>query len=751
MKSPPTVLSRSTSTEPLSNSCSWTDALGDHSVSVQLGGGISPGLVITNGQLSSLQASVSTDFDLFGVHIVAKSLSVAYVATNQEFDIFGGLSVETKFITFDSTLGSEQNPGLKIVKGQLASMNLSVTGGFSLFGITVSANGLTITYDASMHQLELSGGVMLDFNSEIQAAASLSQGGLLIDTTTGALSIDATNGLEVTADVEVAGILAIKDLDISYQNTAAGVDFSARGTVSLPGGYSVSLTQLDITDSQLTDIGVQLQGSIPLGDTGFYLNSLSGAVHHLNDLKNLEVDASATISFGKTISVPNIPDVISAGDYSLIQATGSIVVDAHHLDLTGSVILVGGLLGEGSASMDLNWQQGLYQVTLDHYSMYAGTFTFSGNLGITNQGDMTLKATADVRTPNVPLLPSIIRNKELGQVNFYVQVRPEDPNPTDLYFAAWTSLLGNANLTYGFSIDFHGDITLLNGKAIQNLGATNSNTSTNAPSTYSQSYTAPNSQATVFEFTASSTAFENALNYLNLPTEVIPDERDEGTEAGAITYVSTTYYLSHPATVGDLSFYVYDSQNNAMGSGQFTMDGDFQYTPVNNSPIVATSAVLENGVLRLDWNQDPGTTYIEATYSYSSAAYFQVTQPTANGNVIQQFTIDPTSSNGTGTGAQIGSTIDDRVFYVTPNPANTTGQFQVELVTPKPLPAGTRPRSPSHRFIPPPTVSVTSDTAVQSDGSLFVAMLARTETPPGECPSRFRSTTAIPRTRPTEC
>ncbi len=167
-----------------------------NTVSLMLGGGISPGLVISGGQLQSFEASVTGGFNLMGIQINATNLSVAYVApTNgnpEQIAVFGEVDITSKFLNFDTTLGTEANPGIDIVGGTLQSLNITVTGGFSLFGVNVSANGLTIQYSSSTvtggdPELEISGGVMVDFNSSIQAAASISNGGLLIDPTTGAL------------------------------------------------------------------------------------------------------------------------------------------------------------------------------------------------------------------------------------------------------------------------------------------------------------------------------------------------------------------------------------------------------------------------------------------------------------------------------------------------------------------------------------------------------------------------------------
>ena len=161
----------------------------DHTIGLTLGGNSSPGLVITNGTLTSLEASITGDINLLGITIQAQQLGINYVAANNEFDLFGGVSIQTSFATFSTTLGTEQDPGLSIVNGQLQNLNITVDGGFSLDGINISANGVMIQYAASTNELDLAGGVMVDLSSAVQISASIGGGGLLINPSTGSLSI----------------------------------------------------------------------------------------------------------------------------------------------------------------------------------------------------------------------------------------------------------------------------------------------------------------------------------------------------------------------------------------------------------------------------------------------------------------------------------------------------------------------------------------------------------------------------------
>ena len=270
----------------------------DHStVRITLGNGSDSdpgGLVISNGQLESLQASVTGGFDLLGIDLQANGLGVDYMAANTdgnsqaEFAMYGGVSITSSFLNFSTTLGTAAAPGLVLEGSTLESLDITVNGGFSLFGFQVQANGLSVQYANS--ELELSGGIMLDFTSAFEVGAAISQGGLFINTSTGALSIPST-GLQISASATL-GPFSIQDLMISFSQGSGGINFSASGDVDLPGGIDVDLTQLVIQNGQLVDIGVAESVPVPIGDTGFFLDSLSGSLDNLNNISQLEVSAS---------------------------------------------------------------------------------------------------------------------------------------------------------------------------------------------------------------------------------------------------------------------------------------------------------------------------------------------------------------------------------------------------------------------------------------------------------------------------
>ncbi len=515
------------------------------SVTVDLGGETldgktsTAGLVIENGVLEKLDAAVTSNFDLLGVDFQTNSLGFEY-QSDGNFAIYGGVSLSSSFLNFSTTLGTEHSPGLVIDGGSLQSLDISVSGGFSLFGFQVQANGLSIQYSNS--ELELSGGIMLDFTSVFEVSAGISQGGLFINTQTGALSIPST-GLQITASAAL-GPFSIQNLEISFSNGPSGVNFSASGAVDLPGGIDVDLTQLVVQNGQLDDIGISVTAPIPIGDTGFFIDSLSGSLDNLNNISQLVVSASAQISFGDPIPVPSLGPIFAGGNFYLVEATGSITVSASELDLSGSVSLLGGLLGQGSASLDLDWETGVYSVSGNGFSMYDGIFDFGGTLTITSSGDITLLAMASVNVP--PQIP-FIGGDSLGSVNFFLQYQVGGNSSQDVA-AAWTTFsILSYSFTIGFEVDFSGNVSVINGNDVAALTATVAANS-GSPYFYQDNLTIPSNSGGAVADGAQIAISSPSLDSTYLYTSVIND-----TEAGLIGSAGNATYSSFSLAHSDVS------------------------------------------------------------------------------------------------------------------------------------------------------------------------------------------------------
>src|SRR5207244_3495785 len=82
------------------------------------------GLVIQDGVLQSLNASITADFTVAGLHIDVDHLTVAYDHARNNFSLAGSLGVTFAGHTFGATLGDATHPGIVIEGGALKSLNI---------------------------------------------------------------------------------------------------------------------------------------------------------------------------------------------------------------------------------------------------------------------------------------------------------------------------------------------------------------------------------------------------------------------------------------------------------------------------------------------------------------------------------------------------------------------------------------------------------------------------------------------------
>jgi pimeloyl-ACP methyl ester carboxylesterase len=449
-----------------------TFAVAGSTISVSFGGGDTGGLVLVNGQLQSLTMTVTADIDLKGLNFGARDLTIGYDRLAGRFvmsgDLFlstGGASPTLNRLT--ASLGNASSPGLVIVNGELESMNIAVSGSFNLFGVTLTAESLSVQYSRSTGILQLQGGVAVQLSNIIRGSVSLPNGGIVINTQTGQVEV---NGLRLEFDVQL-GAFRIDDLFVEYTRSTNGqISISAGGVVTLPGGIAIG-GQFSIANGRFSSVSLTYDAGsslgIALGNTGLYLTKLGGSLRNLDNISQLTVTASAEVTFAKSIN-------FLGQTGKLFVATGTLTVSPQALSIRGDVALIAikgpndtsyrGLLGEGSVELNLDWTRGIYRASVTDLPIW-GFFTLSGSFTFTETGDVTIRGEVEVAVPSV--IP-VIGGMTLGGAGFYFQVRPNTTH-TDDFAAAWVDLgfLGQ----YGFKVDFNGDFFFLDSEDIEALGS----------------------------------------------------------------------------------------------------------------------------------------------------------------------------------------------------------------------------------------------------------------------------------------
>lgn len=409
------------------------------------------GLVLQGGKLASLTGSVIGHVKVLGLDIQANNLGVSYNPSTSTVAVFGGLSLTVgsgdMVNGISATLGDSSKPGLQIVSGTVQSIDVTVNGNFSILGVTVAPKNLEVKYQNG-GLLQFTGGLEIKLSSVFDATATLTDGGMTIDTSSGAVHI---NSIEATMDATL-GSYGIKGLDIKYTHDDNGNPmWAAAGHVVFPAGFAVD-GSLVIASGHVDSITLTYDAGntsgIPIGDTAAFITHLGGSVSNLTDPSNLTVGGSLSVTYGKKITV-------LGQTVALFDASGSFTVSAKELDVTGTCNVAAGLLGSGTATAKLDWADGVYQVSVNPLKLYADAFELGGTVTFTSDGSLSLDVTGKAQIP--PLLP-VVGGKTLASAELDFNYSPvaSSSSPNGLTVTATITGIG----TVKFTEDFNGTTTL---------------------------------------------------------------------------------------------------------------------------------------------------------------------------------------------------------------------------------------------------------------------------------------------------
>jgi hypothetical protein len=407
-----------------------------------------PGIVIQNGHLASLDASVSGQLTLGGASLSTTGptgLAFHYVKDSDQFGMYGGLklSIPTGETTqvIAAQLGSMSNPGLVLVDGQLTQINMGLSGSFDVNGLHLTvptANPVNVQWQKADNTFLISGTLIVDFQV-FQMTVGLGNAtnpGLKI--VNGKFAVD---NVKFELDNATLGPVTLKQLVVSYTADGNSYDLGISGQVGLPGGYTVG-GALDLVQGRLHDIALSFKSTegIPVGDTGLFLTELSGSVSNIDNPGSIVVTAHAAFTYGETFT-------LFGQQVKLFRAEGDVTADANELILAGSVQVGaystdGGntwnaVAGSGDAKVTLDWGDHLYSLHLDVNGLF-GFIDLSGDLTFNVGQEIKFLATADVVIP--PQVPFIGGDKIAGIGFYFDHVFAHDSLSASTTIAAWVDV-----------------------------------------------------------------------------------------------------------------------------------------------------------------------------------------------------------------------------------------------------------------------------------------------------------------------
>ncbi len=408
-----------------------------------------PGLTIVNGQLSEFNLGVSANFSLFDLQCNVQDLTFQYETLNGNTDyvLYGSLSVAVSGNTMSATLGTSTDAGLIIQNGVVEQINMSISGSFQISGFPFDIDDAGLYYTASNDEYQIYGTFTLTdvFSASVQLGTGSANPGITIIGGVFVLDEFAFN-----LDNVPLGAFTLNYVEISYDST--NDVWSGAGSVTFPTGWAIAAS-LTFVEGNLDDISLSYSAGTSTGiaipDTGMFVTYISASLENLDEPASIIVSGSIDAVFGKQIN-------IGGTSCAIFAATGSFTADSQELEISGDYYEGAyesdghwtGILGSGTASVDLDWAAGVYTASMSE-SLYDGTFVISASAAFDDSGDFGITANASVNVPDgVPF----IGGTHLGSMSFAFIFTASSDSGT---VAAWTSV--NCfffTVTTGFEYNF---------------------------------------------------------------------------------------------------------------------------------------------------------------------------------------------------------------------------------------------------------------------------------------------------------
>ena len=292
-------------------------SFGGNTLSIGLGDDTTPGLVIDQGTLKSLDISITTDFDVSGVTLSPDNLTFIYNESTQEYEMYGlaTITMDGNMIKLD--LGSESDPGLEFLQGSVDKINASITSDFNMKSITFKSNGLGFRYDAQSQGglYDIYGETDVTFDNETISIRLGDANSAGFEYYSNAVQkID----MEVTADFTMKGI-EFNPQSFGFDYDKANDQFEMYGTIkSKIEGNNIDLSLGDSSNPGLTiingvvnTIDMSVTADFSFEHMTFSPDDLTFVYNHSQELYEMYGELSVTFE-GETLDV-NLGDSSTPG------------------------------------------------------------------------------------------------------------------------------------------------------------------------------------------------------------------------------------------------------------------------------------------------------------------------------------------------------------------------------------------------------------------------------------------------------
>jgi hypothetical protein len=250
-------------------------AVEDDSLDALLGDQADPGIEIIDGAVDHINMGITADFRMKGLEIAPQGLTFEWDKEQDKYLIYGELDVTLEDDTFDALLGTQADPGLEIINGEVDHINIGVTADFNMKGLDIAPKGLTFEWDKEQDKYLIYGEV---------------------DATMEGDTFDALLGTQSDPGIEIV------NGSVDHINIGVTADFDLKGLDINPQGLTIEWDSAEYGDSGVNRylfygaLNLTIEGDVI--DAGFGTRSSPGLFLENGVIKHILVDINSDLTFG---------------------------------------------------------------------------------------------------------------------------------------------------------------------------------------------------------------------------------------------------------------------------------------------------------------------------------------------------------------------------------------------------------------------------------------------------------------------
>ena len=398
-------------------SVSFSTSAGDTTFAATFGNNGNPGLIIQNGVLTELYATITSTINAQGLILSVNDLAFQYVSAGDYFEVYSGaVAISSGDVQFASasfvqvTTGNVTYPGLEISNGVLEVLDIKIDSNLSVSGMTLTISNLQFDYQSVVGQtygnfeITAGGSVSLSAGASNTLSFSGTFGTGAGPTATPGLSISdgvlESFYISISSNISLGGLtLTVSNLAFSYDEsseifeipsgsvsvTDSNGDFSFTGTFGTTAttnnngiGLVVDGDSSDSTYGSLTELNVTVTSqfvaggvTFAVGGLAFYYDS-SGDQYEI-DTGSISFDTSEGFSFSATFGLPSPTN-------SAVTLPGLVIVNGtltqFNAALTTSFTVAGLVIDVNDVAMNYS---------ADEFAMYGTVTVNTTNISFTGQ------------------------------------------------------------------------------------------------------------------------------------------------------------------------------------------------------------------------------------------------------------------------------------------------------------------------------------------------------------------------------